>query len=282
MKQRSAGKAQRTPANQGTYLLDRLIVPRIESFAQNNDYTDIEAVADYLRGVYREYQRHKLGPFRSQVAKAVQFIQQKGGISKQEIELQVSQHLSPASLLNSSLALPAAYFTPAAPYSLVRYKLQAVEEQHLRSRLDTVSTAGSDSGSSILDSDASSGSSDAELDPDLGADLDQHADNAVLPAANQQHMNSSLLSMYSSPATTLPSVPSASDLVNQEANASQAVADGVEAPAFAPPQACPSPFILLECTSIVQVKKHVLCAIFLLIMPCFTNHICFFVRHSKD
>ncbi len=92
MKQRSAGNAQRTPASQGTYLLDRLIVPRIESFAQNNDYTDIEAVADYLRGVYREYQRHKLGPFRSQVAKAVQFIQQKGGINKQEIELQVSRH----------------------------------------------------------------------------------------------------------------------------------------------------------------------------------------------
>ncbi|DBA66741.1 TPA: hypothetical protein ACH3X2_001890 [Trebouxia sp. C0005] len=200
MKQRSTGKAQRTPANQGTYLLDRLIVPRIESYAQNNDYTDIEAVADYLRGVYREYQRHKLGPFRSQVAKAVQFIQQKGGISKQEIEL------------------------------------QAVEEQHLRSRLDGISTAGSDSGSSIPDSDASSGSSDAELDPDLGADLDQHVDNAVLHAANQQHMNSSLLSMYSSPAATLPSIPSTSDLVNQEASASQAAAIGVEAPAFAPPQ----------------------------------------------
>ena len=130
---------------------------------------------------------------------------------------------------------------PAAPHSLVRCNLQAVEEQHLRSRLHGTSTAGSDSGSSIPDSDASSGSSDAELDPDLGADLDQHVDNAVLHAANQQHMNSSLLSMYSSPAATLFSIPSASDLVNQEASASQAAAVGVEAPAFAPPQACPSP-----------------------------------------
>ena len=94
MKQRSTGKAPRTPGTSGTYLLDRLIFPRIESFAQNNDYTDVDAVADYLRGVYREYQRHKLGPFRSQVAKAVLFIQQKGGVNKQEIQLQVRTSLS--------------------------------------------------------------------------------------------------------------------------------------------------------------------------------------------
>ena len=94
MKKKNAEKSQRTPSSvksAGPYLLDRLIVPRIESFAQNNDYTDIEAVADYLRGVYREYQRHKLGPFRSQVAKAVQFIQQRGTAGKQEIQLQVLQ-----------------------------------------------------------------------------------------------------------------------------------------------------------------------------------------------
>lgn len=89
MKQKSATKVQRTPGTPGSYVLDRLIVPRIENFAQNNDYTDVDAVAGYLRSVYREYQRHKLGPFRSQVAQAVQFIQQRGGVSKQEIQLQV-------------------------------------------------------------------------------------------------------------------------------------------------------------------------------------------------
>ena len=93
MKQKAATKPQRTPGTPGTYVLDRLIVPRIESFAQNNDYTDVDVVAEYLRGVYREYQRHKLGPFRSQVAKAVQFIQQRGGVSKQEIQLQVRLRL---------------------------------------------------------------------------------------------------------------------------------------------------------------------------------------------
>ena len=89
MKQNSAKKNQRREQSPGTYLLDRLIVPRIESFAQNNDYTDVDAVAEYLRGTYREYQRHKIGPFRSQVAKAVQHIQQKGGVSKTELQLQV-------------------------------------------------------------------------------------------------------------------------------------------------------------------------------------------------
>lgn len=89
MKQKSAAKAPRSDKQAGAYVLDRLIVPRIRDFAQNNDYTDIDAVADYLRGTYREYQRHKLGPFRSQVAKAVQHIQQQGGISKTEIQLQV-------------------------------------------------------------------------------------------------------------------------------------------------------------------------------------------------
>ncbi len=155
--------------------------------------------------------------------------------------------------------------------------LQALEEQHFRSRLDGISTAGSDSGSSILDSDASSGSSDAELDPDLGADLDQHVDNALLHAANQQHMNSSLLSMYSSPAATLPSVPSASDLVNQEASASQAAAVGVEAPAFAPPQACPSPNMHLH---LIGQQACALCNK-LSVSRCLIDRICFVVSNSK-
>ena len=89
MKQKSSTKPQRGDKTPGSYPLDRLIVPRIESFAQNNDYTDIDAVAAYLRGTYREYQRHKLGPFRSQVVKAVDHIQQKGGITKTELQLQV-------------------------------------------------------------------------------------------------------------------------------------------------------------------------------------------------
>ena len=47
-------------------------------------------------------------------------------------------------------------------------------------------------------------------------------------------MNSSLLSMYSSPVATLPSSPSASDLVSQ--GIAQPAAQITDAPAFAPPQ----------------------------------------------
>lgn len=114
--------------------------------------------------------------------------------------------------------------------------VQATEDQHLRARLDSDSAARSDGSSSSSDSEPSSGSSDAELDPDVGADLDQHVDNAVLQSANRQHMNSSLLSMYSSPAAMLPCSPTASHLVSQ--GIAQSAAQQTEAPAFAPPQVC--------------------------------------------
>lgn len=114
--------------------------------------------------------------------------------------------------------------------------MQATEDQHVRARLDVGTAAYSDgSGSSSSDSQPSSGSSDAELDPDLGADLDQQVHNAVLQSANQQHMNSSLLSMYSS--------PSASDLVSQGVN--QSTAQLAETPAFAPLQ------VLLSCAAVM-------------------------------
>ena len=112
--------------------------------------------------------------------------------------------------------------------------MQATEVQHLRARLDSGDAAPTDGSSSSSDSQASSGSSDAELDPDLGADLDQQVDNAVLQSANRQHMNSSLLSMYSSPAAVLPSSPSASDPVSQ--GTSQSAAELAGPPAFAPIQ----------------------------------------------
>ena len=108
--------------------------------------------------------------------------------------------------------------------------LQAVEDQHIRARLDSDSAAQSDSSSNSSDSEASSGSSDAELDPDLGADLDRQVDIAVLQGANRQRLNSSLLSMYSSPAATLPSFANASALEAQNP------AEEIDAPAFAPLQ----------------------------------------------
>ena len=109
--------------------------------------------------------------------------------------------------------------------------LQAIEDRHLQAAL-----AQADLPSDSSDSDSDDDSSDAELDAAIGADLDQHVDDAIVRAANQQHMNTSLLSMYSSPARPMTSVPSASDLVSQ--STAQAALDAAvgEQPAFAPPQ----------------------------------------------
>ena len=110
--------------------------------------------------------------------------------------------------------------------------MQAIEDRHLQAALSQAELP-SDSSS---DSESDDDSSDAELDAAIGADLDQHVDDAIVRAANQQHMNTSLLSMYSSPARPITSVPSASDLVSQ--NTAEAAVDAAvgEQPAFAPPQ----------------------------------------------
>ena len=68
--------------------LDRNLVPRVEQYALNRDLSDVEAVVDYLRRNYKEYQRRQLGALRQMVAKAVQIVQRKG-LSKPELQLQV-------------------------------------------------------------------------------------------------------------------------------------------------------------------------------------------------
>jgi hypothetical protein len=70
-------------------ILDKLLVPRIENYASNNDCNDTDALVEYLRRNYKEYQRSKLGPFTQMVAKAVHIVQRKGPASKPELELNV-------------------------------------------------------------------------------------------------------------------------------------------------------------------------------------------------
>lgn len=110
--------------------------------------------------------------------------------------------------------------------------LQTIEDRHLQAALAQDITSGSSSGDLSSGSDA--GSSDAELDAAIGADLDPHVDDAVASAASQQHMNTSLLSMYATPAPALSSGPSASDLVIQPMPAAPTSRPDSTA-AFAPP-----------------------------------------------
>lgn len=88
MKQKAAHKG-RSPGGGGSGVLDRNLIPRIENYASNNDYTDVDEVAEYLRRAYKEYARKPSGPFRQMISKAVQIIQARGGVPKAELALQV-------------------------------------------------------------------------------------------------------------------------------------------------------------------------------------------------
>lgn len=82
-------KGRKSP---GGGLFDRLLVPRIENYGQNHDITDSEAVVEYLRRNYKEYQRQKVPALRQQVERAVETIARKGGVSKAELRLQVMKY----------------------------------------------------------------------------------------------------------------------------------------------------------------------------------------------
>ncbi len=82
----STGSAQ---AGKGVPL-DKLLVPRVESYAANNNYTDVEEVSAFLRKTYREYARTKTGPFKQMVAKAIRIVEARGGVQKPELQLQVT------------------------------------------------------------------------------------------------------------------------------------------------------------------------------------------------
>ncbi|KXZ48460.1 CDC48 protein [Gonium pectorale] len=83
-------------AGAGSQLLDRLLIPRIEQYALNNNYTEVDEVVDYLRRTYKEYQRRQLRQLQTMVTRAIGIIQKKGGVAKPELQLQSleAQHLA--------------------------------------------------------------------------------------------------------------------------------------------------------------------------------------------
>lgn len=90
--ERATMKGKRSP---GTGLFDKLILPRIENYGQNNDITDTDAVCEYLRRNYKEYNRQKLPALRQQVERAVEAIARRGGVTKAELRLQVRRSPRP-------------------------------------------------------------------------------------------------------------------------------------------------------------------------------------------
>ncbi|GAB4818827.1 hypothetical protein N2152v2_005873 [Parachlorella kessleri] len=182
----------------GGQLYDRLLLPRIDNYALNNDYTDIDELTTYLRRNYKEYQRQKLGPFKNQVSRAVENLTRRGGVSKPEIQLQVleERHLG-------------------------RTAAKAATSAQGNTSGSGSSSEGTASGSSSGDDSDSEDSSEAELDGEVAAGMTSNK----APTS----MNRSLLSLYGGK-TPEPSVaPAGAGASDQEAG------DGAERPAFAPP-----------------------------------------------
>ncbi|KAI5073337.1 hypothetical protein GOP47_0011350 [Adiantum capillus-veneris] len=75
------------------YMLDPLLVPRLEQFSYNNSISDVEACVEYLRHHYKEYARKQQGPFRKLVIKAIHIVRQKQRSSPlhRELKLQVQE-----------------------------------------------------------------------------------------------------------------------------------------------------------------------------------------------
>lgn len=153
------GRQGRSP---GPTLFDRLLVPRIEAYGLNNDYTDVDETSDYLRSNYKEYQRQKIGPFKQQVARAIDSILKRAGLAKPELHLQVCCiETGIDNVCSVTNALPSLS------------DLQALEDRH---RSQTIAKENSDS-------------SEPELDGDAEIDID----SKPLSLAG---LNSSLTSMY--------------------------------------------------------------------------------------
>ncbi len=66
----------------GTYVVDRMLIPRLDSYATNHSLEDTDAVADALRAAYKDYQRRPLAPFRQMVQKAINAIRARSQVSQ--------------------------------------------------------------------------------------------------------------------------------------------------------------------------------------------------------
>ncbi|MCO5574031.1 hypothetical protein L7F22_027809 [Adiantum nelumboides] len=75
-----------------TYMLDPLLVPRLEHFSLNNSISDVDACVEYLRRHYKEYARKQQGPFRKLVIKAIHIVRQKQERSPSNRELKLQAH----------------------------------------------------------------------------------------------------------------------------------------------------------------------------------------------
>lgn len=187
-------KGKKSPGGGGT-LYDRLLVPRLSDFALNHTL-ELDSAVEYLRTTYREYNRQKLGPFRNQVARAIEQVIQRG-VKKPELRLQVRR-----SHMHYYWAAAATAVNPPLPNASCALLQQAIENRHLERKSREVASTAAIEGSNSSD-ESSGGSSDAggssssggiQLEGDLAADADS-AQHAAQPAGGRA-MNRSVLNLY--------------------------------------------------------------------------------------
>ncbi|BDA42994.1 probable nuclear valosin-containing protein-like at C-terminar half [Coccomyxa sp. Obi] len=148
-----------------TGLLDRVLVQRVENYAQTGELGDIEAVSDHLRATHKEYQRRQRSVFIKQVERALGVARQRNDTLDNEAQLQELEHR---------------HFH---------------RRQHSRDPDEPSPSTSTSYGSG--DSDSSSG---ADMDVKDGADLDRDIEQSSLAAlsGSRSRMNAALTSIYAS------------------------------------------------------------------------------------
>lgn len=172
-RQKKAGREGKR-VSPGGVVLDRFLIPRIRSYAENNPIDDIDEVVEKMRAMYRDYQRQKVKVFHMQVARAISAVQNEQGQSSEDIMEDMEEREMPKNEAGASLPV-----TKGRP------------SHGLFAKSDGEGDEG-DSTSSSLSSDSSN--EDDSSDDSSEADLEEEA--AAHKSAGGG-LNASLLSMYS-------------------------------------------------------------------------------------
>lgn len=64
-------KAMKDNKGRGGQLFERLLISRLAKYGQDHDLRDIDECIQYLKSTYKEYQRQKAAPLRTQVTRVV-------------------------------------------------------------------------------------------------------------------------------------------------------------------------------------------------------------------
>ena len=84
---------------------DPLLLPRIEQYSLNHSLSDAQDVAQWLKSVYREYERKPLKPFLQSVSRAIARVKATGGAQKAELVIEDEEDEDTTSMSRSARPL---------------------------------------------------------------------------------------------------------------------------------------------------------------------------------